>query len=706
MPSLEHYIHVLESVKDQAFAPLVPIASKISLGQHRSNHVQKKYFYPRTLSYDALFPESGDIEGFDEKISNLFAHYDEELKKIDSLDRQAYADTLFYLVAKYYSRVGVVGIEGVSVFDYMRVKAAISYTSETNAVYPYRIIKGDISGIQNFIYHTSDTASGQPAEGKNKAKRLRGRSFYITLLTETIADFFIHELGLQEANILYCGGGHFTVLAPNEDGIENKINELQLKINGFFIETFQLRLVLVIASIEAPSDLVDNYSVTYNMLEKKIVQAKKQKAVSSLEFFGRTFDWRKSLDHSLEDSFREIGEILTKDCLLLQVYDDINIEIMPHQGMCIHFKNLGISWVLIRDYSVVEKLRDSMKIKRVRIFFVNEPEDFLNHSDKFIRAGISDVSYGFKFFGVYVPFNINDGKKEINDFETLSKKNGTDGSLEYPLLSVMRLDLDNLGAIFAFGLENRGKTSLYDVLALSRELIHFFCYYFNKLAESHSCYITYSGGDDAFIAGSWINVLHFARHLNTDFKAFCCNNPYLTLSSGIIQCASYYPVQKAGSDAGELEADAKNYNFDQNLPDKDAVNIFETVVKWETLNAQVLLAEEFQELFEPIENERNFSRSMLHHILLQLKEVVRENGDFDLPKLHHLSMRLTWLFAKKPNGITADKICSYNKGKLERIEHLKVKLAKRLMEEKTSEMVLHYQIITNYILLITRKLKN
>jgi CRISPR-associated protein Csm1 len=235
MPFLEHYIHVLESIKDQNFAPLVPIASKISLGQHRSNQVQKKYFYPNTLSYDALFPEKGDIQGFDEQVLNLVARYDEELHKIESLDRKAYADTLFYLLAKYYSRVSVVGMEGISVFDYMRVKAAMLYTSETNTEDPYRLIKGDISGIQNFIYHTSDTTSGEPAEGKNKAKRLRGRSFYITLLTETIADYFIYELGLQEANILYCGGGHFTILASNEPEIDTKIYELQIKINNFFL---------------------------------------------------------------------------------------------------------------------------------------------------------------------------------------------------------------------------------------------------------------------------------------------------------------------------------------------------------------------------------------------------------------------------------------------------------------------------------------
>jgi hypothetical protein len=69
-------------------------------------------------------------------------------------------------------------------------------------------------------------------------------------------------------------------------------------------------------------------------------------------------------------------------------------------------------------------------------------------------------------------------------------------------------------------------------------------------------------------------------------------------------------------------------------------------------------------------------------------------------------MRLTWLFAKKPHGITIDKIHDFNKNKLERIECLKVKLAKRLIEEKTCDMVKHYQIITNYILLITRKSKN
>ena len=67
------------------------------------------------------------------------------------------------------------------------------------------LIGGDISGIQKFIYTITS---------KEAAKTLRGRSFYLQLLTEAVLRFVLTELGLPYTNVIYSGGGHFFLLAP------------------------------------------------------------------------------------------------------------------------------------------------------------------------------------------------------------------------------------------------------------------------------------------------------------------------------------------------------------------------------------------------------------------------------------------------------------------------------------------------------------
>lgn len=44
---------------------------------------------------------------------------------------------------------------------------------------------------------------------------LRGRSFYLDIALENIVDELLEELHLSRANLIYCSGGHFYILADN-----------------------------------------------------------------------------------------------------------------------------------------------------------------------------------------------------------------------------------------------------------------------------------------------------------------------------------------------------------------------------------------------------------------------------------------------------------------------------------------------------------
>lgn len=67
----------------------------------------------------------------------------------------------------------------------------------------FMLIKGDVSGIQDFIFHI-------PSKGA--AKSLKGHSVYIALLSDVITRYMVREMGLEDANILYNGGGNFYIL--------------------------------------------------------------------------------------------------------------------------------------------------------------------------------------------------------------------------------------------------------------------------------------------------------------------------------------------------------------------------------------------------------------------------------------------------------------------------------------------------------------
>ena len=156
-----------------------------------------------------------------------------------------------------------------------------------------------------------------------------------------------------------------------------------------------------------------------------------------------------------------------------------------------------------------------------------------------------------------------------------------------------------------------------------------------------------------------------------------------------------------------LEAEAKKFRFtgETSQGSKDAVNLFGMVIKWNTMNYLLNLAERFYILFDPDSSDRYYSRGLLHRILSQLLGAINENGSVDLAKLQVAISRITWIFARKPYGVTKKKIDEFYAGKLSAIEKLKVDFARGLIEGQTSDITSHYSIISSYLLLKTRKRK-
>ena len=114
----------------------------------------------------------------------------------------------------------------------------------------FRIVGGDFSGVQRFIYTLSS---------RGALKGLRGRSFFLELLTEHVADELLLGLGLSRTNLIFAGGGHFYLLCQNTPWAENTIENTKDLVNNWLRQQFGLRLYLTLTSVAAAAhDLTTN----------------------------------------------------------------------------------------------------------------------------------------------------------------------------------------------------------------------------------------------------------------------------------------------------------------------------------------------------------------------------------------------------------------------------------------------------------------
>ena len=110
------------------------------------------------------------------------------------------------------------------------------------------------------------------------------------------------------------------------------------------------------------------------------------------------------------------------------------------------FAQLGFEWQLADDWTEVAPLVEKTPAKRVHVERLND-SDFLTQADSTLGKRHS-LSFGFRPLGQYAPIDEQD--RGPLDFECLAQIN-----TDYPLLGVVRLDVDSLGAVFASGLEKQ-----------------------------------------------------------------------------------------------------------------------------------------------------------------------------------------------------------------------------------------------------------
>lgn len=496
---------------DEMYVPL----KELKLNKNASTDI-------KTMNFNILKPISKEkMSGYNlrSEYKQLWDKFIKEMKTLSIYD----FNTILALLKKYTSTIpssAYVDNGDISLYDHSKTTSALatcrylfskdSKLKKTINQNVYLAINGDISGIQNFIFKVSSPKEAQ----SGMSKRLRGRSLYLTLLCDAIADYIADALNLTKANILFCGGGRFTIIAPNTIDTKNKLNEIKNMINKKFIEKFNAELYFALVYNECSGEDLEEFGDITVKLSNKLAEDKKHKFIDNLdEVFdfdkevkyqdlcsvcGKPYDKKgeKNICPDCKDN-EELGQHVANADYMIKIYSKENIDKFKKYTS---FDLLNIAYLFRKESKfLVDDIKKLAKnADRIEVVKLNDT-DFLDLESEFDLDIRDKLSFSFGFLGNVVP---NLGKYSDTThpdmplyFEHLAKI--SKGSNK---LGLLKMDVDNLGRIFSEGFKNEsnvnkrniGKPSISRISTLSSQLDMFFSGVINDIASNYKAYTNLS----------------------------------------------------------------------------------------------------------------------------------------------------------------------------------------------------------------------
>lgn len=531
----------------------------------------------------------------------------------------------------------------------------------------FMMISADISGIQDFIY---------TVPSKGALKSLRGRSVYLEILLESVIDSLLEELNLTRCNVIYSGGGHFYILAPNTESAKEVVVDTQDSVNTWLLKHVGTKLYIAMGTASCSGrDLRDG-----KMQHKLFADASRNADNSKMTRYN---------EKTLQDLFNPNSSLNTvqlgdRECSICHT-SSVELHRYGDGGafacsMCDSLFKLGEGLVQKNDIILGIAPYDEMlaMMYSIPIYDTNSAYLYLVPQDQFEKISakiewkrlylINATSTGtYVANGLWLADYV--ARKEdtsIYEFSELAKLCG-DADVGVERLGVLRADVDNLGAAFINGFINDKSKHTYKFNTfsryadLSRALSMFFKVGVNQIVAGASgsdinetyhlwddfgeknghIHVIYSGGDDVFLVGPWDELLEVGIDIRNRLQEF--SDGKVTISAGLGMFAPNFPIIKMAEITGELESTAKD------MPMKDSIALFgfatmnmgsvpecQHVYTWDDLINSVIQDKFkfFQKVFAIsrqgiVEDKERlpFSRTAIYRIMELLEEIVNSNSD-------------------------------------------------------------------------------
>ncbi|MCL7421623.1 MAG: type III-A CRISPR-associated protein Cas10/Csm1 [Methylobacter sp.] len=671
-----------------------------------------RYRYPlKPLSPDSIFPvEAGGYEGNDDKAAqkeyhDLWQGFIEALKQMPKSHRNNWSlwldhfETLWGVYTHAIPSATAFNIRpDVSLYDHSRVAAALATAlwryhherGETgkNAAEALKdqqqswndkkflLIQGDFFGIQDFIF-----ASGGETN-KRAAKLLRGRSFYVSLLSECAALKVLDALNLPATSQVINAAGKFMIVAPNTDQTRLALQQVRQELDEWFLKHSWGQAGVGLAWTEASCNdfrrHADNRDVgatptsrlnqasPYQQLIKKLFEQLEIIKNQRFNLCGNSLapivfkDFLDSFDNDkgvckIDGRSPASEQIDIDTCISKLAKDQIETGhwLTRRERILITRQSLGLTSALkipVFGYhiSFAENEEGQGKFgEQARNGNLLRAWDFSlpRSADQALWNG-----YARRSINAYVPIA---NEKDLLE-ETWSKYTGIEEKLELdaaktlnhlacgdrkpdPLredtwqgisaLSTLKGDVDNLGTIFQSGLGD--DVSFSKTAALSRQINAFFTVYLPWLCQTEyrESYTVFAGGDDFFLIGPWLSQIKLAGRMRQAFQKYVAGNPEVHFSAGISTTKPGLPITQLGDMAEDALEQAKAHNPEKlAIAPKDAVSCFNQRMFWEEFQA---LTGKRRERLQQLSEENGLSTGYVYGLLnlIDMAEKVHEKPE-------------------------------------------------------------------------------
>lgn len=512
----------------------------------------------------------------------------------------------------------------VSLYEHAKVVSAFSsviYYQKINNNNQFALIRGEFFSIQSFIFN-KDAAS------KNSANSLRGKSFYVSLISDIAAIYVLEKLHLPYFNIMMNAAGQFVILSNYSDDIKKELANLKEEIDNWLYNKYYASVSMGLSVL--PCELEDFDSDRFNILFLNLLEEKdKAKAVK--------FNLHKKSKY-IFDKYGNIFKDETSKCEYCGVMPKGSNKFHACEN-CYTYITYG-QQLRKNNYLYVMKNNQSGGIfDKYEISF-----DDKNKNDAFIRMHIDiqdTISNEYNYCDVihYRSYVALDRDDEIRSFSNIAKYS-PDG-MGADILAVLKADVDNLGLIFACGISEKdesgkvtkGRLTFSRTNMLSRSIHNFFSYHLYVLMKEMgmNIYTVFAGGDDLFLIGRYDSILEFAKILHDEFNKFTNYNKEITISAGIGFYNDGIPVWFMAEDAEHRLENAKQY---RDKDKKDSILKGNVSLLYGEYNYETFLKEYsiFQEKLSYFGKHIDISKGFLYKIMnycdmkMEYEKEINENS--------------------------------------------------------------------------------
>lgn len=492
----------------------------------------------------------------------------------------------------------------------------------------FLLVQGDFSGIQDFIFATGGETQ------KRAAKLLRGRSFYVSLLTECAALRVLEALGLPPTSQIINAAGRFLIVAPHGPTVLETLAGVQREFDQWFLQhgfgQTGVGLVSLAASCNDFRHGAGDDS-PFRDLMRRLFERQEEGKLRRLGLCGAAapepifagfleafdpvrgacaVDGRSPATEALTGTDRYIsllaadqidaGRYLASDdkerLLITRApigHSALRVPIFGyHAAFTGSEEASGRFGALARSGELRRAWDFSLPPDATAPLWAGYARRAVNgHVPRFDETSARD---DWRYGGI----EDADDERRPGAVKTLNHlacedqwrtERGRAAGVE--ALMTLKGDVDNLGLIFQSGLNSY---SFAKMAALSRQMNAFFTVHLPALCRENfpNTYTVFAGGDDFFLIGPWRQTLALARQMRADFARYVAHNPVLHFSAGLSMTKPGLPIRDLGALAEETLEQAKAVGAgDEPARRKNAVSAFGRAVPWERFEQLLTQAE-------------------------------------------------------------------------------------------------------------------